>query len=151
MCIRDSTQEVPIKKKIKKALQRQAKIQRFIDNKNMQVITISNKTINETTKITNIDTEKKKSKQRKTKLPEKIKIFEVPNKIYSNETRNVINLVKGTQSIYFAFYYSFYMYLTEKYLQDNTTFRFSSLIYSCLLYTSPSPRDATLSRMPSSA
>ena len=27
----------------------------------------------------------------------------------------------------------------------------SSLTYSCLLYTSPSPRDATLSRMPSSA
>ena len=26
-----------------------------------------------------------------------------------------------------------------------------SLIYNCLLYTSPSPRDATLSRMPSSA
>ena len=25
------------------------------------------------------------------------------------------------------------------------------LIYICLLYTSPSPRDATLSRMPSSA
>ena len=25
------------------------------------------------------------------------------------------------------------------------------LVYSCLLYTSPSPRDATLSRMPSSA
>ena len=28
---------------------------------------------------------------------------------------------------------------------------FSSIIYTCLLYTSPSPRDATLSRMPSSA
>ena len=28
---------------------------------------------------------------------------------------------------------------------------FSSLDYDCLLYTSPSPRDATLSRMPSSA
>ena len=27
----------------------------------------------------------------------------------------------------------------------------SSLIHGCLLYTSPSPRDATLSRMPSSA
>ena len=27
----------------------------------------------------------------------------------------------------------------------------SALIRSCLLYTSPSPRDATLSRMPSSA
>ena len=26
-----------------------------------------------------------------------------------------------------------------------------TLIYACLLYTSPSPRDATLSRMPSSA
>ena len=25
------------------------------------------------------------------------------------------------------------------------------LLYDCLLYTSPSPRDATLSRMPSSA
>ena len=27
----------------------------------------------------------------------------------------------------------------------------SALVVSCLLYTSPSPRDATLSRMPSSA
>ena len=27
----------------------------------------------------------------------------------------------------------------------------SCLLYACLLYTSPSPRDATLSRMPSSA
>ena len=26
-----------------------------------------------------------------------------------------------------------------------------ALVYDCLLYTSPSPRDATLSRMPSSA
>ena len=29
--------------------------------------------------------------------------------------------------------------------------RFGQHIYTCLLYTSPSPRDATLSRMPSSA
>ena len=29
--------------------------------------------------------------------------------------------------------------------------RMSSAIYSCLLYTSPSPRDRTRSRMPSSA
>ena len=27
----------------------------------------------------------------------------------------------------------------------------ASMVHSCLLYTSPSPRDATLSRMPSSA
>ena len=30
-------------------------------------------------------------------------------------------------------------------------FKFCKLLQSCLLYTSPSPRDATLSRMPSSA
>ena len=30
-------------------------------------------------------------------------------------------------------------------------FKYRLNIYSCLLYTSPSPRDATLSRMPSSA
>ena len=29
--------------------------------------------------------------------------------------------------------------------------RYGDEVYSCLLYTSPSPRDATLSRMPSSA
>ena len=34
---------------------------------------------------------------------------------------------------------------------ENSTFRFYSLSSHCLLYTSPSPRDATLSRMPSSA
>ena len=34
-------------------------------------------------------------------------------------------------------------------LQDPSVFDDS--IYACLLYTSPSPRDATLSRMPSSA
>ena len=31
------------------------------------------------------------------------------------------------------------------------TYRFISVNYSCLLYTSPSPRDRTRSRMPSSA
>ena len=36
-------------------------------------------------------------------------------------------------------------YATQKFLE---TGRYS---YPCLLYTSPSPRDATLSRMPSSA
>ena len=33
----------------------------------------------------------------------------------------------------------------------NTLRRAVRLLVSCLLYTSPSPRDATLSRMPSSA
>ena len=30
-------------------------------------------------------------------------------------------------------------------------FQLQNIIWACLLYTSPSPRDATLSRMPSSA
>ena len=37
--------------------------------------------------------------------------------------------------------------LLKKYQLDSS----NTIIYGCLLYTSPSPRDATLSRMPSSA
>ena len=36
-------------------------------------------------------------------------------------------------------------------LKDDGTFRLDMRYFNCLLYTSPSPRDATLSRMPSSA
>ena len=43
----------------------------------------------------------------------------------------------------------------EKLVLSNFTTKFAHLnfkeLYTCLLYTSPSPRDATLSRMPSSA
>ena len=53
--------------------------------------------------------------------------------------------------------------LRKKILQNITAYEFYNLkqfetienlaekLYGCLLYTSPSPRDATLSRMPSSA
>ena len=34
---------------------------------------------------------------------------------------------------------------------NKTTFKIAGKLWICLLYTSPSPRDATLSRMPSSA
>ena len=34
---------------------------------------------------------------------------------------------------------------------DDYQDRLNEYVYTCLLYTSPSPRDATLSRMPSSA
>ena len=41
---------------------------------------------------------------------------------------------------------------TSQILGNNECFEpYTANIYSCLLYTSPSPRDATLSRMPSSA
>ena len=36
-------------------------------------------------------------------------------------------------------------------INQGTTIRHSEISKFCLLYTSPSPRDATLSRMPSSA
>ena len=36
-------------------------------------------------------------------------------------------------------------------LTSSACLRLPPLLFSCLLYTSPSPRDATLSRMPSSA
>ena len=38
--------------------------------------------------------------------------------------------------------------LYERFMEGSSM---ESIFYSCLLYTSPSPRDATLSRMPSSA
>ena len=42
--------------------------------------------------------------------------------------------------------------INERYNFDSATKEFiDELFRNCLLYTSPSPRDATLSRMPSSA
>ena len=40
--------------------------------------------------------------------------------------------------------------LREQLLKAKVT-KIDAVLYTCLLYTSPSPRDATLSRMPSSA
>ena len=58
-------------------------------------------------------------------------------------SRNVFEL-KTTESIKWVFVGGFW--------SDNTfPFQYPSHHNSCLLYTSPSPRDATLSRMPSSA
>ena len=39
----------------------------------------------------------------------------------------------------------------QNHFVDHENFNVYMVGYSCLLYTSPSPRDATLSRMPSSA
>ena len=41
--------------------------------------------------------------------------------------------------------------LMASWVTGNTTLLAPEFGYNCLLYTSPSPRDATLSRMPSSA
>ena len=53
----------------------------------------------------------------------------------------------------------YFWYLTEEFLIENTIFhnsgqleiQYSTNRYGCLLYTSPSPRDLSTSRMPSSA
>ena len=42
-------------------------------------------------------------------------------------------------------------WLTKTCYRGGITVLHNSINYTCLLYTSPSPRDATLSRMPSSA
>ena len=41
--------------------------------------------------------------------------------------------------------------IAERYRERQQRIQDYKRLYSCLLYTSPSPRDATLSRMPSSA
>ena len=41
--------------------------------------------------------------------------------------------------------------IVAKYPEGKQQSAVMALLYICLLYTSPSPRDATLSRMPSSA
>jgi len=41
--------------------------------------------------------------------------------------------------------------ILSKYLLNALLISLVSIFYSCLLYTSPSPRDRTRSRMPSSA
>ena len=44
-----------------------------------------------------------------------------------------------------------FLYQYAMQLKSIATFNFNRELWTCLLYTSPSPRDATLSRMPSSA
>ena len=46
---------------------------------------------------------------------------------------------------------SFLVYEADGAFLDQAAIEANTIDYSCLLYTSPSPRDATLSRMPSSA
>ena len=60
-----------------------------------------------------------------------------------DEQRLMRFLVLGSESGTF--------YATESALTEQNATCVTNLINSCLLYTSPSPRDMTISRMPSSA
>ena len=59
---------------------------------------------------------------------------------------------QGTQRIALLSLCSFYLFgLEHALLRVLKDFGLAGNLNNCLLYTSPSPRDATLSRMPSSA
>ena len=57
--------------------------------------------------------------------------------------------IRNSSDIFMEYQEKFYRDVFFPYLNDNEIKRVLHL--GCLLYTSPSPRDATLSRMPSSA
>ena len=73
-----------------------------------------------------------------------------PEKQYETDTNlyNPSEIEKKWQSIWTENN----LYKTDELTENSDKFYALSMFpYPCLLYTSPSPRDATLSRMPSSA
>ena len=80
------------------------------------------------------------------------------NSNYKKETEELINIANLAYKHWETYWTGFNStYVCEEILKDFENLNdFKFFIYggfssSCLLYTSPSPRDATLSRMPSSA
>ena len=63
------------------------------------------------------------------------------NELYNWEYNEMCDFIENYGQTEFLTYYETYHRLVDDYGQNLV----------CLLYTSPSPRDATLSRMPSSA
>ena len=59
-----------------------------------------------------------------------------------------VGVIKGWDARWFADKKEFANYIAE---DDRLRKYLKKKLYSCLLYTSPSPRDSTSSRMPSSA
>ena len=75
---------------------------------------------------------------------EKIKNFFVNNKkLLISSVIILVLIVIGV--------YSYDKYTTDKKRQISDNFNAITIDHSCLLYTSPSPRDLSTSRMPSSA
>ena len=65
-----------------------------------------------------------------------------PKVLFSDIAAGILiwEYISGTQSLF-----------TGKKFKANDLYQLGSSLYSCLLYTSPSPRDLSTSRMPSSA
>ena len=92
--------------------------------------------------------------QEKTEEPSQRKIEKAKEdgKVLSSKEMFVFTNISMGLVLMFAFFIVARQYLFEwadLFVFDSDT-KLDNL-YSCLLYTSPSPRDATLSRMPSSA
>ena len=69
-----------------------------------------------------------------------------------NEDQLALNLTENTQPVMLAAGYATYNILSEEMSLSPQSMAGHSLgEYTCLLYTSPSPRDLSASRMPSSA
>ena len=91
----------------------------------------------------------------------RIKLRAYDNKILDASTEEIVNTVKRTGAtikgpIPLPTRIERYTVLRSPHIDKKSREQFESrthkrLIDICLLYTSPSPRDATLSRMPSSA
>ena len=69
-------------------------------------------------------------------------------------TTRYLVLVSANQLYYYYYYYYYYYnyyYYYYNYYYYYYYYYYYGYYYYCLLYTSPSPRDGLLSRMPSSA
>ena len=72
------------------------------------------------------------------KIDSQLRVFENRDKLSPSVNNDILYIVEN-------YHEGGYSYLSGSNLETKTRSR------DCLLYTSPSPRDATLSRMPSSA
>ena len=80
-------------------------------------------------------------------IPHKRKIYDL---IKSKDSSKITETARGTQSVNTVVLKNSIIHATNTDIEGMKK-TFESINYVCLLYTSPSPRDATLSRMPSSA
>ena len=75
-------------------------------------------------------------------------VFSIDPSIHEFVDRGVAISNDGGLFVNFGYFLGSNTYLGDKYGKLDSN---GNLVWGCLLYTSPSPRDATLSRMPSSA
>ena len=135
----------------KKSISRDTKIKQDLKEKNIEVETFNAHLLNEPWEVQN-----NSGLYFKVFTPYWRKAFDVYKKfaIKAKSTgdtmgRKMMMAPVGAGDVEFDFVYSLYANSPSEY--GRNVDNFSENLQGCLLYTSPSPRDATLSRMPSSA